>query len=343
MKVTARFSTSFVLVLLLFFSMAEHQTASAQSAEQSADTTATAVTDTLTVVVETDDSKESSGTESDTASVSSGESDGNKDNGIKDQPVKSIAEIISISKLVWALFVLVVTFYGVRLIVSILDNLAERYPSKRLFIKRLVPALRIVLWSIAIYFVIEGIFDPPAETVYAMLASIGIAVGFASQDILRNVFGGFMIILDRPFQVGDKVDVGGHYGEVTQIGLRSVRLVTPDDSVVSVPNGELMNKSVSNTNSGALDCQVVAEVYLPQNTDPQWVREVAYKVAATSKYVYLNKPVAVIIKNEIAGSRKVMKIRIKAYVIDIRFEFPFMSEMTEIFLKECAKKNILEN
>lgn len=303
--------------------------------------TLTVIKDSITIVI---DANIEASSASDSVSAAKADSDSvSAISKAENKPVKSIAEIISFTKLIWSLIVLVITFYGVKLIVSILDNLAERYPNNRLFIKRLVPALRIVLWSISIYFVIEGVFNPPSETVFAILASISIAIGFASQDILKNVFGGFMIILDRPFQVGDKVDVGGHYGEVIQIGLRSCRLVTPDDSVVSVPNGELMNKSLSNTNSGALDCQVVAEVYLPQNTDPQWVRELAYKVAATSKYVYLNKPIAVIIKNEIAGSRKVMKIRIKAYVIDIRFEFPFMSEMTEIFLKECAKKNILES
>jgi len=327
------------VLLTAFLLLGGFCTAFAQPDKNSNSDTLTTKEDTITVVV---DANIDANAAPDSAKADSSKS-GVKESIRKSKPMKSIAEIISISKLVWALIVLVITFYGVKLIVSILDNLAERYPNNRLFIKRLVPALRIVLWSISIYFVIEGVFNPPAETVFAMLASISIAIGFASQDILKNVFGGFMIILDRPFQVGDKVDIGGHYGEVTQIGLRSCRLVTPDDSVVSVPNGELMNKSVSNTNSGALDCQVVAEVYLPQNTDPQWVREIAYKVAATSKYVYLNKPIAVIIKNEIAGSRKVMKIRVKAYVIDIRFEFPFMSEMTEIFLKECSKKNILES
>jgi small-conductance mechanosensitive channel len=327
------------VLLTAFLLLGGFCTAFAQPDKNSNSDTLTTKVDTITVVI---DANIDANAAPDSTKADSSKS-GVKESIRKSKPMKSIAEIISISKLVWALIVLVITFYGVKLIVSILDNLAERYPNNRLFIKRLVPALRIVLWSISIYFVIEGVFNPPAETVFAMLASISIAIGFASQDILKNVFGGFMIILDRPFQVGDKVDIGGHYGEVTQIGLRSCRLVTPDDSVVSVPNGELMNKSVSNTNSGALDCQVVAEVYLPQNTDPQWVREIAYKVAATSKYVYLNKPIAVIIKNEIAGSRKVMKIRVKAYVIDIRFEFPFMSEMTEIFLKECSKKNILES
>ncbi len=72
----------------------------------------------------------------------------------------------------------------------------ERFDQNRLFIKRLTPVVRIALWIIGLYFVIAGIIAPPIETVIAISASIGIAVGFASQDILRNIFGGIMIITE---------------------------------------------------------------------------------------------------------------------------------------------------
>lgn len=279
-----------------------------------------------------------------TDGLSKSDSAGAKEEEVSTDPgdvVPQLTDIISFTKIFFAIITLIATFLGVRIFFSIMDTFSERYPNYRLFIKRLIPALRILIWVIALYFIIEGIFSPPAQTIYALLASVGIAVGFASQDILKNVFGGFMIILDRPFQVGDKVDIGGHYGEVSQIGLRSVRLVTPDDSIVSVPNGELMNKSVSNNNSGALDCQVVAEVYLPQDVDLQWVRKTAYNAAATSKYVFLKKPIAIITKNEIMNNQNLIKVRIKAYVLDIRYEFPFMSEMTQIFLEACKEEGVI--
>jgi len=181
----------------------------------------------------------------------------------------------------------------------------------------------------SLYFIIEGIIDPPVETLFAMLASIGLAIGFASQDILKNFFGGFMIILDRPFQVGDKIMLGSDYGEVLQIGLRSTRIVTPDDSVITIPNGELMNKAVSNSNSGALDCQVVAEVYISANSDLTKARRLAYLAAATSKYVYMQKPIVIGTVSEVIKNQLYMKFRIKAYVLDIRYEFPLQTDMAE--------------
>lgn len=251
--------------------------------------------------------------------------------------VQQIRELISFSKIFSSILILIITFLINKYLSVILDNIAERATNYRLFVKRLAPISRIAIWSFAIYVVIAGIIDPPFETVVAIGASVGIAVGFASQDILKNIFGGVMIILDKPFQVGDKISVSEHYGEVLSIGLRSSRVVTPDDSIVSIPNAELMNKAVSNSNSSALDCQVVAEIYLPATVDVSSVKQLAMKAVYASPYTYLNKPVDVIVLNEIYNKQFVIKLRVKAYVLDIRYEFLFNSDMTEMIIEECNR------
>ena len=252
-----------------------------------------------------------------------------------------IRNLISFGVIFLTLLILVITYFLNKFVVQILDNISEKSAKYRLFTKRLVPVVRITIWSFSLYIIIAGIINPPFETVLTVTASIGIAVGFASQDILRNVFGGFIIILDRPFQVGDKIEVGDYYGEVLQIGLRSCRIVTPDDSIVTIPNGELMSKSVSNANSSALDCQVVAEIYLPADIDIEMVKRIAYKAAISSRYVYLQKPVVINAKNEIYEKNFVIKLRVKAYVLDIRYEFPFQSDMTGLIIAELNKRGLI--
>jgi len=274
------------------------------------------------------------------ANVQTGKSDAVSDKGVSNKIVK-IENLISFGTVVIIILLLIITYFVNRLVVLILDNLSERFTKYRLGIKRLVPVFRLIIWTVSFYIIIAGIINPPIGTVLTVLASIGIAIGFAAQDILKNIFGGFMIILDRPFQVGDKIEVGEYYGEVTQIGLRSSRIVTPDDSIVTIPNGELMNKAVSNANSSALDCQVVAEVYLPMNIDVDAVKRIAYKAAVSSRYVYLKKPVVVIALNEVHEENFVVKLRVKAYVLDIRYEFPFKSDMTELILSELNKRGWL--
>jgi small-conductance mechanosensitive channel len=141
--------------------------------------------------------------------------------------------------------------------------------------------------------------------------------------------------------VGDKVEIGDYYGEVKNIGLRSTRIVTPDDSIVSIPNSDIMTKSVSNANAGEANCQVVAEIYLPVFIDLKKVKKIAIRAAQVSRYAYLNKPITVIFKNEIHQNRPVIKMRLKAYVLDIRYEFIFMSDMTEVTIRELIKHGIV--
>ena len=253
----------------------------------------------------------------------------------------SILEVISVGKVIWAIIFFVAGLYIIRLITKVLEIFAERSTNYRITIKGVIPIVRIFGWMIIIYIVIAGIFRPPVSTVIAVTASVGIAVGFAAQDILKNIFGGIMILFDRPFQVGDKIQLGEYYGEVMKIGLRSTKIVTPDDSTVTIPNGELMNKSVSNTNYGEPDCQVVAEIYLPIDIDTERVRQLATEAAQVSRYVYLNKPITVLFFNEIKDRRAYLKMRLKAYVIDIRYEFQFKSDMTEVVMRELLRMNLI--
>jgi small-conductance mechanosensitive channel len=126
------------------------------------------------------------------------------------------------------------------------------------------------------------------------------------------------------------------------IGLRSTRIVTGDDSTVSIPNSDIMNQSVSNSNSGEPNCQVVAEVYLPIDVDTVAVRDIALEVARVSKFVYLNKPITVLFFNEVKEKRSYLKMRLKAYVMDIRYEFAFKSEMTELIIRELLNDGVLK-
>ncbi|MFD2532786.1 mechanosensitive ion channel family protein [Gracilimonas halophila] len=263
--------------------------------------------------------------------------------GETEQAIAQLEKVISWEKVIMIILFFIATFYVTIFVSQVLDNFSERISRYRLRIKRMIPILRVVLWSFAIYIAIAGIIQPPYATVVTVMASIGIAVGLASQDILKNFFGGVMLILDRPFQVGDKIQFQEHYGEVLQIGLRSSRIVTPGDSVVTIPNGELIRTAVSNANTGALDCQVITEIYLPAECAVEEVKEIAYRAVISSRFVYLKKPISIITENEMHERRFILKLKVKAYVLDIRYEFPFQSDVTELILTELKNRGILKN
>ncbi|WP_217896849.1 mechanosensitive ion channel family protein [Polaribacter haliotis] len=265
-----------------------------------------------------------------------------KDKIVENLTPPPIWEFFSAGKIFWAIIFIIIGYLFIKFTVKLLERYAEKFTNQRIAIKGIIPVVKIFGWIFIIVLIIVAIFQPPAATLIAVSASLGIAVGFASQDIIKNIFGGIIILLDRPFTVGDKIEVGSHYGEVVEIGLRSIRIVTADDSLVSIPNGELMNQSVSNSNTGEANCQVVAEIYLPITVDTKRVRQLANESAQISKYIYLNKPIYVLFFNEVKEGRSYLKMRLKAYVVDIRYEFAFKSDMTEIVIKQLLEQNIID-
>ena len=80
---------------------------------------------------------------------------------------------------------------------------------------------------------------------------VGIAVGFAAKDTLANLFSGMFILADRPYELGDYVNLdSGERGKVTHIGIRSTRILTRDDVEVTLPNGLIGNSKVVNESGG---------------------------------------------------------------------------------------------
>ena len=107
--------------------------------------------------------------------------------------------------------------------------------------------IKVVLY-VVLLFMIASEFGLDAASVIALLGSAGVAIGLAVQGSLSNFAGGVLILLLKPFKVGDyiKVDNEGHEGTVREIQLFYTKLTTPDNHVVIIPNGSLANSSIMN-------------------------------------------------------------------------------------------------
>ncbi len=94
--------------------------------------------------------------------------------------------------------------------------------------------------------IIIGILGVPTASVIAVIASAGVAIGLALQGALSNIAGGIMILILRPFRVGDFVDMSGNSGTVTDIGIFYTTLTTGDNKVITIPNGTVMGDEIIN-------------------------------------------------------------------------------------------------
>lgn len=252
----------------------------------------------------------------------------------------TILEHFSPARLFIAAVLLSGTWVFVHLLRLLANTLAERFSRHRLLISSLYPVLRLFIWVAAVAFVIFAVFRPPLNTLLTISASLGLAVGLGAQDLIKNVIAGILVLFDRPFRVGDMIQVGEHYGEVTNIGLRSIRLQTFGDSTVTLPNSAVLGQAVSNSNSGALDEMVVVDVHLPSDADLSRVKVLAREAAVCSPYVFLRKPVSVTVEDGFDRT-PFTRVKIKAYVLDIRYEPLLASDITERFKHTCAERGIL--
>lgn len=112
---------------------------------------------------------------------------------------------------------------------------------------------------------------------------VGIAIGFAAQDTLANLFGGLFVIVDAPYKLGDTIRLdSGERGRVVKMGLRSTRLMTRDDVEITLPNAQIANAKIVNESGGPYEkTRVIIQVGVAYGSDVDQVREVLASAASS--------------------------------------------------------------
>ena len=120
----------------------------------------------------------------------------------------------------------------------------------------------------------------------SLLVSLGVgslAVALAAQDTLANMIAGFVILVDRPFRVGDRIELAtGHVGDVKEIGLRSTRMLNFDNNMIIIPNAELVKGRIVNYAFPFKPMRVVLKFDVAYGTDPVKVRQILIALASTT-------------------------------------------------------------
>jgi MscS family membrane protein len=128
-------------------------------------------------------------------------------------------------------------------------------------------SLRIIVVLLTLLQVATQLSGKPPSSLIAGLGVGGLALALAAQETIKNLFGSVVILTDKPFELGDVIRVDGHEGPVEKIGMRSTRLRTADGFLVTLPNGELANKTIINIGKRA-GIRRVLTLSLPDDTPP---------------------------------------------------------------------------
>ena len=137
---------------------------------------------------------------------------------------------------------------------TVLESLGENHHRFPVVEPRTVPLLNLSLKLLVILVGSYGLLMIWGVNPVGWLASagiVGIAIGFAAKDTLANLFAGFFILVDAPYKIGDYINLDtGERGRVTNIGLRSTRLMRRDDVEVTLPNSVIANAKIVNESGG---------------------------------------------------------------------------------------------
>lgn len=154
-----------------------------------------------------------------------------------------------------------------------------------------------VALAVKVLAVISALFalGVPAASFVTVLGSVGLAVGLAMQGALANFAGGILLVVFRPFKVGDHVTLSGNSGVVKEISIFYTTLLADDNTVVTLPNGTLTNAAIVNTTVEDTR-RLSLEYTLPFDSDVETARKAILSAASSNALVLsaIEPPVATV-------------------------------------------------
>ncbi|MGR5167255.1 mechanosensitive ion channel family protein [Vibrio astriarenae] len=262
----------------------------------------------------------------------------NEDKPITD--IEQFASMIRWSGVMFSVLVIAATWLLLKFMNSIVESIGSQFAQYRMLLQKVQSFLQFFIYLTAALVVFMISFRINDHILALIGGTLAVSVGFALKDLAASFIAGLTVMIDRPFQVGDRVTFEGNYGDILAIGLRSIRMRTLSDDIITIPNNKFLNEVVVSGNYGALDMQVVIPFYIGLNEDISLARDLIQEAASSSRYIHLPKPVVVLVKQTITDNYLAITLTCKAYVVDTAYEKLFETDVTLRVMNEFKKAGI---
>lgn len=240
-----------------------------------------------------------------------------------------------LSKLIIGTIILLAFYIGWLLVFMILKIIFKRSGTNEMtstFLQTLIKYALLIMG-------ITTALDSVGIMVNALIASLGIAgltIGFAAKDSLSNILAGVLIFLDRPFVIGDLVEIEGFYGRVDKITMRSTRIVTNDGKMLAVPNAEIINKTVASyTNFPHLRLDIPFTIAVTEDISRS--RDILLNIVRNKKDFLENPPPRVVVT---ALNDYNIKIELQVWLRDERKHIETRFDLREEAFNELKKAGV---
>jgi len=160
----------------------------------------------------------------------------------------------------------------------------------------------------------------------------GVAIGFAAKDTMSNLIAGVLLIIDRPFEVGDRIEVwsapagSATWGDVIDIGLRATKIRTTDNIVIIIPNNEIMLRDIINYTIISEKIRVRINIGIAYDADLQKAKKAILKVAQTTEWVADDPPPKVVVRNFGESS---VDLQLRVWIQDARKRMDAIDHITD--------------
>jgi MscS family membrane protein len=181
---------------------------------------------------------------------------------------------------IYLVFVSLFTALTIRLIDTLLKHAMEMHAEKTssTINEAIFPILNRLVMILILFVAVVitlGHFGVDVSSLLVFLGGGSVAIALAAQETLANMIAGFIIMMDRPFRIGDRIKLpSGEIGDVFEIGLRSTKILDFDNNLIVSPNAELTKTKVINYSYPKIDIRVLVEVKIAYGTSIERAKEI---------------------------------------------------------------------
>lgn len=190
-------------------------------------------------------------------------------------------------KFLTAILVLIVGLFIIKLIKRIIENKLTKQKTDNT-LKPFLLSTIVFMLKLILVIIIVGILGIDTSSLVAVVASLGFAIGLAFQGSLSNFAGGILLIIFKPFKLDDYIEANGIEGTVSSLKILYTELITVDNKVIFIPNGNLSNSNIVNytaKKTRMLDLSFSAHLI----EEPEKVKKVLLKVVNKHKSILKEK------------------------------------------------------
>lgn len=248
-----------------------------------------------------------------------------------------------ISATVSVLFIVAITFLATQMLNASIKYFVESQAKKTasrvndaliILLNRLTNSLIVFIALIMVL----GTFGVNVSSLLVFLGGSSVAVALAAQDTLSNMIAGFVIMIDRPFRVGDRIKLpSGEVGDVYEIGLRSTKILDSDNNMIINPNGELIKTKLVNYSYPENHMRVVVDVGVAYGTDLDRAKKLIVDLARKHPNL-LETPGPEVFTTSLGDSA--VNLQLVGRTDDFRKRFRTETELREQIYNTFNKENI---